>query len=101
MHVNGSRHRRAIVRLCETARLSETAPLLPWLRAAMAELLRTADDDALFAKLLRNAEDDVALRVPAHAPWLARRSLVHRVTRMTCHAPVRTGGAVGAGWDLD
>ena len=43
----------------------------------------------------------VALRVPAHAPWLARRSLVHRVTRMTCHAPVRTGGAVGAGWDLD
>jgi len=43
----------------------------------------------------------VALRVPAHAPWLARRSLVHRVTRMTCHAPVRTGGAVGAVWDLD
>ena len=43
----------------------------------------------------------VALRVPAHAPWLARRSLVHRVTRMTCHAPVRTGVAVGAGWDLD
>jgi len=43
----------------------------------------------------------VALRVPAHAPWLARRSLVHRVTRMTCHAPVRTGGDVGAGWDLD
>ena len=46
-------------------------------------------------------EGPVALRVPAHAPWLARRSLVHRVTRMTCHAPVRTGGAVGAGWDLD
>jgi len=44
---------------------------------------------------------DVTSRVPAHAPWLARRSLVHRVTRMTCHAPVRTGGAVGAGWDLD
>jgi len=43
----------------------------------------------------------VALRVPAHAPWLTRRLLVHRVTRMTCHAPVRTGGAVGAGWDLD
>ena len=56
--------------------------------------------------LKRNMEltrrtDTVALRVPAHAPWLARRSLVHRVTRMTCHAPVRTGGAVGAGWDLD
>jgi len=46
-------------------------------------------------------EELVALRVPAHAAWLARRSLVHRVTRMTCHAPVRTGGAVGAGWDLD
>ena len=43
----------------------------------------------------------VTLRVPAHAPWLARRSLVHRVTRMTCHAPVRTGGAVGAGSGLD
>jgi len=43
----------------------------------------------------------VALRVPAHAPWLAGRSLVHRVTRMTCHAPVQTGGAVGAEWDLD
>jgi len=43
----------------------------------------------------------VALRVPAHAPWLARTSVVHRVTRMTCHAPVRTGGAVGAAWDLD
>jgi len=43
----------------------------------------------------------VALRVPAHAPWLAGRSVVHRVTRMTFHAPVRTGGAVGAGWDLD
>jgi len=43
----------------------------------------------------------VELRVPAHAPWLARRSLVRRATRMTCHAPVRTGGAGGAGWDLD
>jgi len=43
----------------------------------------------------------VALRVPAHAPWLARRSMARRETRMTCHAPVRTGGAVGAGWDLD
>ena len=43
----------------------------------------------------------VALRVPSHAPWLARRALVHRVTRMTCHARVQTGGAVGAGWDLD
>jgi len=43
----------------------------------------------------------VALRLPAHAAWPARRSLVHRVTRMTCHAPVRTGGAVGAGRDLD
>ena len=43
----------------------------------------------------------VALRVPANAPWLARRSMARRATRMTCHAPVRTGGAVGAGWDLD
>jgi len=42
----------------------------------------------------------VALRIPAHAPWLARRSLVRRVTRMTYHAPVRTGGAGGAEWDL-
>jgi len=43
----------------------------------------------------------VALRVPDHAPWLAGRSLVRRATRLTCHAPVRTGGAGGAGWDLD
>ena len=43
----------------------------------------------------------VAFHVPAHAPWLARRSLARRATRMTCHAPVRTGGAVRAGWDLD
>jgi len=43
----------------------------------------------------------VALRVPAHATWLARRSMARRATRMTRHAPVRTGGAVGAGWDLD
>jgi len=42
-----------------------------------------------------------ALLVPAHAPWLARRSFVRRVTPMTCHAPVRTGGAGGAEWDLD
>ena len=42
-----------------------------------------------------------ALRGPDHAPWLARRSMARRATRMTCHAPVRTGGAVGAGWDLD
>ena len=42
-------------------------------------------------------EASVALRVPAHAPWLARRSMARRATRMTWHAPVRTGGAVGAG----
>jgi len=49
----------------------------------------------------RPPEHCVALRVPAHAPWLARRSMARRATRMTRHAPVRTGGAVGAGWDLD
>jgi len=43
----------------------------------------------------------VALRGPVHAPWPARRSMGRRATRMTCHAPVRTGGAVFAGWDLD
>jgi len=43
----------------------------------------------------------VALRIPAQVPWLARRSMACRATRMLCHAPVRTGGAVGAGWDLD
>jgi len=43
----------------------------------------------------------VALRGPVHAPWPARRSMERRATRMTCHALVRTGGAVFAGWDLD
>ena len=50
---------------------------------------------------MRLRVESVALGVPTHAPWLARRSLVHRETRMTSQAPVRTGGAVGAGWDLD
>jgi len=59
------------------------------------------DGPAEWCALILTLTQCVALRVPAHAPWLARRSLVHRVTRMTCHAPVRTGGAVGAGWDLD
>ena len=43
----------------------------------------------------------VPLRGPVHAPLLARRSMGHRETRMTCHAPVRTGAAVLAGWGLD
>jgi len=38
---------------------------------------------------------------PGKAPLLASRSMGGRATRMTCHAPVRTGGAVLAGWDLD
>jgi len=62
MHVNGSRHRRAIVRLREAGRVSETAPLVPRLRAAMAEIRRAGDDDALFGELLRNAEEDAGVQ---------------------------------------
>jgi len=61
MHVNGSRHRRAIVRIREAVRLSETAPIVPQLCGAMAELRRTGDDDALFAELLQNAEEDASV----------------------------------------
>jgi len=65
MHVNGSRHRRAIVRLREAGRLSETVPLVPRLRAAMAEIRRAGDDDAVFAELLRNAEEDAGVQLGA------------------------------------
>jgi len=47
-----------------------------------------------------DTDGTVALRGPVHAVWPARRSMERRATRMTCHAAVRTGGAVGAGWDL-
>jgi len=62
MHFNGSRHRRAIGRLREAGRVSETAPLVPRLRAAMAEIRRAGDDDAFFAVLLRNAEEDAGVQ---------------------------------------
>jgi len=38
---------------------------------------------------------------PVRAPLLSRTSVGRRATRMTCNAPVRTGGAVLAGSDLD
>ena len=61
MHVNGSRHRRAIGRLREAGRLEETAPLVPRLREALAEVRRTGDDDAQFAALLQAAEEDAGI----------------------------------------
>jgi len=62
MHVNGSRHRRAIVRHREADRLSETSLLVPRLHAAMAEIRRARDDDALFAELLRTAAEDAGVK---------------------------------------
>jgi len=61
MHVNGSRHRRAIGRLREAGRLEQTAPLVPRLREALAEVRRTGDDDAQFAVLLQAAEEDAGV----------------------------------------
>jgi len=54
-----------------------------------------------FPQASPRSRKSVAFRVPAHAPWLARRSMARRATRMTCHAPVRRGCAVGAFGDLD
>jgi len=61
MHVNGSRHRRAIERLREAGRLEETARLVPRLREALAEVRRTGDEDAQFAVLLQAAEKDAGV----------------------------------------
>jgi len=61
MHVNGSRHRRAIGRLREAGQLEETAALVPRLREALAEVRRTWEDDAQFAVLLQAAEGDAGI----------------------------------------
>jgi len=57
--------------------------------------------EGAYAPGSRQPHPAVTLRAPVHAPWPARRSTERRATRMTCHAPVRTGGVVVAVWDLD
>jgi len=58
MHAAGERHRRAIDLLRHGGRLGDVARLVPRLRAAMAAVHRTGDDDARFGRLLRQARID-------------------------------------------
>jgi len=86
MHVNGARHRRAVGRIREAGRLDETAPLVPRLRDALAEMRRTGDDDAQFADLLRAAEADAGDKAGrAHHPDDKHKSF--------CSADAATRGA--------
>jgi len=68
-------------------------PGLYWRPVASAQQVLHYQRPHVHAALL------VASRSPVQAPWPARRSMERRATRMKCQAPVRTGGAVVAGWD--
>jgi len=58
IHVAGERHRRATDLLRYGGRLGDVARLVPRLRAAMAAVHRTGDDDAQVGRLLRQARID-------------------------------------------